>query len=103
MGGFLLYPPLVLTEVRIDFEEEDYSAGKHWKACLLYTSMFLGLRKMEGVALTAQLQELYGELLGKLEREGVLAQDRGRIFLTDRGIDVSNYVLSEFLLDERCV
>ena len=66
----------------------------------LEETMFLGLRKMEGVALTAQLQEIYGELLGKLEREGVLAQDRGRIFLTDRGIDVSNYVLSEFLLDE---
>lgn len=37
MGGFLLYPPLVLTEVRIDFEEEDYSAGKHWKALTSFT------------------------------------------------------------------
>ena len=37
MGGFLLYPPLVLTEVRIDFEEADYSAGKHWKALTSFT------------------------------------------------------------------
>lgn len=28
---FLLYPPVILTELRVDFEQEDYSAGNHWK------------------------------------------------------------------------
>ena len=67
---------------------------------VLEETMFLGLRKMEGVVLTEQMRKVYGELLNKLEQEGVLCRKNNRIFLTDRGIDVSNYVLSEFLLDE---
>lgn len=35
LAGFLLYPPMVLTEVRVDFEKEDYSAGNH---CKLFAS-----------------------------------------------------------------
>ena len=62
--------------------------------------MLLGLRKMEGVVLTELMRNIYGDTLDRLTREGVLACGGGRIFLTDRGIDVSNYVLSEFLLDE---
>ena len=62
--------------------------------------MFLGLRKMEGVVLTEQIRVVYGGLIERLVREGLLLQKENRIFLTDRGIDVSNYVLSEFLLDE---
>ena len=66
----------------------------------LEETMFLGLRKVEGVVLTEQMRNIYGDTLDRLTREGVLACGGGRIFLTDRGIDVSNYVLSEFLLDE---
>lgn len=66
----------------------------------LEETMFLGLRKMEGVSLTEQMEQLYGELIVKLCRQGVLERQNSRIFLTDRGIDVSNRVLSEFLLDE---
>lgn len=32
LAMFLLYPPVVLTEIRVDFEAEDYAAGSHWKA-----------------------------------------------------------------------
>lgn len=35
LAGFLLYQPMVLTEVRVDFEKEDYSAGNH---CKLFAS-----------------------------------------------------------------
>ena len=47
---------------------------------------------------------------GKLERPTddrksagpyIVTQEGGRIFLTDEGIDVSNIVLAEFLLDEK--
>ncbi|MGN8799758.1 hypothetical protein ACTNCH_00225 [Candidatus Merdisoma sp. HCP28S3_D10] len=31
LAGFLLHPPLVLTELRVDFEKEDYTAGHHCK------------------------------------------------------------------------
>ena len=62
--------------------------------------MFLGLRKTEGVVLTEQMKDIYGETLERLQREGLLERQGERIFLTDRGIDVSNCVLAEFLLEE---
>lgn len=35
--GFLIYPPVVLAEIRVDFEQEDYMAGHHWKAFSSFT------------------------------------------------------------------
>ena len=66
----------------------------------LEETMFLGLRKTEGVVLTEQMKDIYGETLERLQQEGLLARQGERIFLTDRGIDVSNCVLAEFLLEE---
>ena len=66
----------------------------------LEETMFLGLRKSEGIILTEQMKDIYGETLERLQREGLLARQGERIFLTDRGIDVSNCVLAEFLLEE---
>lgn len=67
--------------------------------------MFLGLRKMKGVSkerfLTEfghEMEEIYGEVLGKMYRDGLLEQSGDYVRLTERGIDVSNYVMSEFLL-----
>ena len=34
---FLIYPPVVLAEIRVDFEKADYTAGHHWKALTSYT------------------------------------------------------------------
>ncbi len=34
--GFLLYPPVVLMEIRADFVKDDYSAGNHWKVLTSY-------------------------------------------------------------------
>ena len=36
----------------------------------------------------------------RLVSQGVLAEAEGRVFPTPRGMDVSNVVLAEFLLDE---
>ena len=66
----------------------------------LEETMFLGLRKSEGIILTEQMKDIYGETLERLQREGLLERQGERIFLTDRGIDVSNCVLAEFLLEE---
>lgn len=65
----------------------------------LEETMFLGLREMRGVAVTKEIQEVYGPVLEKLIQEEVLVRADGRVRLTDRGIDVSNMVLAEFLLD----
>lgn len=67
--------------------------------------MFLGLRKMEGVSkerfLTefgCGMEEIYGEVLTKMYHDGLLEECGDYVRLTERGIDVSNYVMSEFLL-----
>lgn len=59
---------------------------------------FLGLRKMEGV-FPGIYREHYGKLLEKLQMQQLLDEKNGRIYLTEKGIDVSNYVLAQFLDD----
>ncbi len=66
--------------------------------------MFLGLRMTEGVEEEAfrqsfgeRLEDVYEEAVGKLIREGLLLHEKGRYRLTERGVDVSNYALAEFL------
>ncbi|MCI8299186.1 MAG: oxygen-independent coproporphyrinogen III oxidase [Lachnospiraceae bacterium] len=68
--------------------------------------MFLGLRMTAGIArkkfqklFGVELEGVYGEILRKLQRQGLIEQSEGRVFLTEEGISVSNYVLSEFLLE----
>lgn len=62
-------------------------------------TMFLGLRKAEGVLLTEELLEVYKGTLQRLQQKGLLLWEGGRVWLTDLGIDVSNYALAEFLQD----
>lgn len=66
--------------------------------------MFLGLRKTEGISpedfgrkFGKTLSEVYGEQIRNLERQGLLEACGGRIRLTERGIDISNYVFAEFI------
>lgn len=68
--------------------------------------MFLGLRVMKGVSkqeffrrFQVSMEAVYGEALKKLETQGLVQIDGDRVFLTKMGIDVSNYVFTEFLLD----
>ena len=67
--------------------------------------MFLGLRKMQGISgiqfencFGNTIEEIYGDVLEKLEQEKMLEVKENKIRLTKRGIDVSNYVFCEFLL-----
>lgn len=71
--------------------------------------MYLGLRMKEGVTAKAfeeafgrSLHEVYGGIVAGLEKDGLLVVDDrngegGRIYLTDYGIDVSNYVFGKFI------
>ena len=68
--------------------------------------MFLGLRKMEGVSrrrfreeFQTEMEEIYGTVIEELCRQGLLETAGDRLRLTRKGIDVSNCVMSEFLLD----
>lgn len=76
-----------------------------WRA-VMEEYMFLGLRMMEGVSEAGfvrdfgqDIRQVYGGRIAKLEKQGLLEAAGGRLRLTGRGIDVSNYVMSEFLLD----
>jgi len=66
--------------------------------------MFLGLRKMDGVSerefeeyFDISIDKVYDKQLKKLMIEGLIVRKDGWIRLTGRGIDISNYVLSEFI------
>lgn len=67
--------------------------------------MFLGLRKIKGVSeqdfyksFKVSMDEEYKDNIENLIKEGLLVREEDRIRLTDRGIDLSNYALSQFLL-----
>ena len=69
--------------------------------------MFLGLRMIRGVSrkdfinrFNSEINEIYGEVINKYVTEGYMGSDENRVWLTDKGIDVSNYILADFILDK---
>ena len=70
--------------------------------------MFLGLRMTQGVNVEAfrknfgsTLTEVYGEVIEKNIEDGLLHYLLGGtcLALTEHGLDVSNYVMAQFLFD----
>lgn len=68
--------------------------------------MFLGLRQTSGVSrsdfnkmFNCDIEGIYGKHLRSLCEQGFMEINGGQIKLTDIGIDLSNQVLSKFLLD----
>ena len=68
-------------------------------------TMFLGLRMMKGVSVRAfektfgrTLESVYGSVIERLKAQNLVVQNGDYIRLTEHGIDISNYVMSEFLL-----
>lgn len=66
--------------------------------------MFLGLRKMAGVSakkffqyFSQDIYAVYESPLSKLKKAGLIEISDDSIRLTNRGIDISNYVFAEFL------
>ena len=68
--------------------------------------MYLGLRMTDGISRAGfeqtfgqSIDTYYKETMEQLRNEGMLSLDGGRIRLTEQGMDLSNRVLAEFLLD----
>lgn len=66
--------------------------------------MFLGLRMNAGVSRTEfrqafglEIDGVYGQTIQRLRDEGLLEAAEGRIFLNERGMDLSNYAMALFL------
>lgn len=67
--------------------------------------LFLGLRMCQGVSgkefelsFGSSLQDIYQEVIEKNKRDGLLTEVGDFLRLTKRGMDVSNYVMAQFLL-----
>ena len=66
---------------------------------------FLGLRMMNGIdtekfygIFNRDFYDVYGDVVAEHTSKGLLNNEGSRIKLTEKGIDVSNYVFSDFLL-----
>ena len=67
--------------------------------------MFLGLRLVEGVSISKfeeyfgiKLIDVYNDIVKNFTNEGLLVINGDKLGLTKKGLNVSNYVMSEFLL-----
>ena len=67
--------------------------------------MYLGLRKTTGISKNKfhkffgkEIVEVYGSIIKRLEEDELIISKEDNLMLTHRGMDISNYVLSEFLL-----
>ncbi|UBK88162.1 radical SAM family heme chaperone HemW [Clostridium perfringens] len=67
--------------------------------------MFMGLRKINGIdenefknRFSMNINDVYGEILNKYIGEGLLIRGSGRIFLSEKGIEISNIIMADFLL-----
>ncbi len=70
--------------------------------------MFLGLRMMQGVSKAEfemqfgiPMTEIYGTVIQGYVEQGFLCWDGECLKLTEAGIDVSNVIMADFLLDEQ--
>lgn len=68
--------------------------------------MFLGLRLMQGVSkeefqrrFDVPMEEVYGQVIQTYVEQGLLTWNQEYLRLTDAGIDVSNVVMADFLLE----
>lgn len=66
--------------------------------------MILGLRMIQGVSREAfakrykkELDAVYGSVIEKYKKEGLLTEEAGWIRFTEKGLDLSNLVLCEFI------
>ncbi|GLC80182.1 coproporphyrinogen III oxidase [Lacrimispora brassicae] len=67
--------------------------------------MFLGLRLTQGISAQGfvssfghNIRNVYGPVLDSMGKDGLMEYDNGYYRLTSRGIDISNYVMSQFLV-----
>lgn len=67
--------------------------------------VFMGLRKINGIdenefknRFSMNINDVYGEIINKYIDEGLLIRESGRIFLSEKGIEISNIIMADFLL-----
>lgn len=68
--------------------------------------MFMGLRKIKGISIenfhkkfNKNIYQVYGEIINKHKKLNLLEEKDGNIVLTSKGIEISNFVMSDFIID----
>ena len=66
--------------------------------------VFLGLRKMKGISIAefenlfgVALEACYGHGIQKMKQQKLIEEHAGMLYLTPKGIDISNFVFAEIL------
>jgi oxygen-independent coproporphyrinogen-3 oxidase len=66
--------------------------------------MFLGLRMTDGISeevfaktFGKTADEVYGDVIRKQTEQGMLERSGGRLFFTERGVDISNTLMAEYM------
>lgn len=87
------------TLEKIQEEKEQLSVTEQMEEFI-----FLGLRKMAGISVKEfaetfekNMESCYGENLNRMKEAGLLVGEKEKLRLTERGIDISNYVFAEIL------
>lgn len=69
--------------------------------------MFLGLRKINGInkntfkeRFNSDIYEVYGKIINKYVKLGLMSDEKNSIYLTKRGIEVSNSIMCEFIFEK---
>ena len=70
--------------------------------------MFMGLRLVEGIdkdefkcRFGINIESIYKDIIVKNTIEGLLKEENNKIFLTEKGLELSNKVMSELILDKK--
>lgn len=114
-AGFGLGAASLISDIRysntVDMKEylEDFSSGREKEILTLEDKMsefmFLGLRMTKGIELSefnrqfkSDICDIFGSEIKKHVGNGLLVEKEGRLMLTGKGLDLSNYVFADFYL-----
>ena len=112
LGGYRFCNQRDLEQyLALDFAAEDWAGRlrpqftRLSREARMEEFMFLGLRMIRGISeidfvatFGVKLDSVYGPVIERLVENGLLRREGVWLSLTEWGMDVSNYVLSEFLL-----
>lgn len=67
--------------------------------------MIMGLRMKDGISQTEfkirfgkDINDVYSDIINKFQNNGLILKNKDRLYLSERGIDISNSVLCEFIM-----
>lgn len=86
------------SRLAIDYREEIDKDTEITEYCLMGIRLEAGIDKQDFKRrFSKELGDIYGEIIAKHVEDGLLIEDEGAVYLTDRGKDLANLVEIDFL------